>query len=157
VGEELSGSDGILVKRITIRKGDTLTDIAKMHCGKGSYFPQILVFNNIVNPDLIFPGDVLNVPIKKSKALPYKKNSRKAAQKAPAAKADASEGKRETVSLELDELNSYQDARRKFLAGEYLQAISALDSFLKKYPLSPLAADAALYRADSFLHLAESN
>jgi hypothetical protein len=41
------GEEGILVRGITIRKGDTLKKLSKKYRGRSSYFPQILLFNNI--------------------------------------------------------------------------------------------------------------
>jgi len=39
--------EGILVRTITIRRGDTLSRLAKQYAGKGYYYPQILLFNEI--------------------------------------------------------------------------------------------------------------
>ena len=59
---------GVLVREITIRKGDTLSRLSRRFSGKGSYFPQILLFNDIKNPNLIYTGDLLKVPLAKSEA-----------------------------------------------------------------------------------------
>jgi LysM repeat protein len=58
----LSG-EGVLVKKIMIRPGDTLSAISRRFSGKGSYFPQILLFNNIRNPNRIYAGRKLFVPV----------------------------------------------------------------------------------------------
>ena len=58
----LSG-EGVLVKKIMILKGDTLSAISRRFSGKGSYFPQILLFNNISNPNRIYAGRNLLVPV----------------------------------------------------------------------------------------------
>jgi len=55
--------DGIIVQEIFVKKGDTLHDISRKFCGNGMYFPQILLFNSIRNPNLIYPGNRLKVPI----------------------------------------------------------------------------------------------
>ncbi|WP_298433675.1 LysM peptidoglycan-binding domain-containing protein [Geobacter sp.] len=55
--------EGVLVKRITIRRGDTLYALSRKYGGKGGYYPQILLFNLIKNPDLIYAGNKLLVPL----------------------------------------------------------------------------------------------
>lgn len=55
--------EGILVKEIEIQKGDTLYGLSRKFSGHGTYFPQILLFNAIKNPDLIYSGKSLRVPI----------------------------------------------------------------------------------------------
>ncbi|MFZ4855928.1 MAG: LysM peptidoglycan-binding domain-containing protein [Desulfuromonadaceae bacterium] len=55
--------DGIIVQEIDVQKGDTLYDISRKFSGRGMYFPQILLFNTIHNPNLIYPGSKLKVPI----------------------------------------------------------------------------------------------
>jgi len=57
------GKDGVLVREVTVKKRDTLSGISKRYSGKGIYYPQILLFNNIKNPHWIHPGDVLRVPV----------------------------------------------------------------------------------------------
>ncbi|MBC7964145.1 MAG: LysM peptidoglycan-binding domain-containing protein [Steroidobacteraceae bacterium] len=55
--------NGILVKEIPIKEGDTLYDISRKFSGHGMYYPQILLFNEIKNPDLIHTGDSLKIPL----------------------------------------------------------------------------------------------
>lgn len=63
-GKRSSGPDeGVLVKSVTIQKGDTLYSLSRRYGGKGIYFPQILLFNEIRNPDLIYAGNKLLVPL----------------------------------------------------------------------------------------------
>lgn len=63
-GKPQAGPDeGVLVKRITIEKGDTLYSLSRKFSGKGTYFSQILLFNEIANPDLIYAGKGLLVPL----------------------------------------------------------------------------------------------
>jgi LysM repeat protein len=64
-GQPPSSQDGILVQEIEIRKGDTLYDLSRKFNGRGMYFPQILLFNSIKNPNLIYTGDTLRIPISK--------------------------------------------------------------------------------------------
>lgn len=63
-GARPSGPDeGVLVRSITIQKGDTLYSLSRKYNGKGGYYPQILLFNEIKNPDLIYAGNKLMVPV----------------------------------------------------------------------------------------------
>ncbi len=62
-GQDSSSKDGILVQEIEIRKGDTLYDLSRKFNGRGMYFPQILLFNSIKNPDLIYAGKLLKIPV----------------------------------------------------------------------------------------------
>lgn len=55
--------DGVLVKEVPIRQGDTLYAISRKFSGHGVYYPQILLFNDIKNPDLIYTGDTLRIPL----------------------------------------------------------------------------------------------
>lgn len=57
------GSDGVLVQDVSVQKGDTLYAISRKFSGHGSYYPQILLFNDIKNPNLIYPGNVFKVPV----------------------------------------------------------------------------------------------
>jgi TolA-binding protein len=58
--------EGVLVREIEVRKGDTLSGISRRFSGRGSYFPQILLFNEIRNPNLIYSGATLKVPVTRS-------------------------------------------------------------------------------------------
>ena len=60
--------DGILVREITVHKGDSLYRISRQFSGHGMYFPQIILFNELKNPNLIHPGDTLRVPVSKHDA-----------------------------------------------------------------------------------------
>lgn len=62
-GQKPSAQDGVLVQEIEIQKGDTLYGISRKYSGKGMYYPQILLFNSIANPNLIYPGKTLKVPV----------------------------------------------------------------------------------------------
>lgn len=62
-GQKSPGQDGVLVQEIEIQKGDTLYGLSRKYSGKGMYFPQILLFNSIKNPNLIYPGKMLKVPL----------------------------------------------------------------------------------------------
>jgi len=45
----------------TVKKGDTLWEIAERYLGSGKKHPQIAQENNIKNPDLIYPGQVFRI------------------------------------------------------------------------------------------------
>jgi LysM repeat protein len=49
----------IALRQVTVQPGDTLRGIAKQ---VGASFEEIARINGIQNPDLIYPGQVLNVP-----------------------------------------------------------------------------------------------
>lgn len=67
-GQKTPSQDGILVQEIEIQKGDTLYDLSRKFSGHGTYFPQILLFNSIKNPNLIYTGKTLKVPVTRSEA-----------------------------------------------------------------------------------------
>ena len=45
----------------TVKKGDTLWDIAEEYLGSATKYTQLAAINNISNPDLIYVGQVLNL------------------------------------------------------------------------------------------------
>ncbi|MBT1071855.1 LysM peptidoglycan-binding domain-containing protein [Pelotalea chapellei] len=61
--EKSQPKDGVLVREVPVKKGDTLSGLSRKFSGHGTYFPQILLFNDISNPDLIYAGDTLKVPV----------------------------------------------------------------------------------------------
>ena len=67
-GQKATAHDGILVQEIEIKKGDTLYDLSRKFSGHGMYFPQILLFNSIKNPNLIYAGKSLKVPVTQNEA-----------------------------------------------------------------------------------------
>lgn len=79
--EKEQSKGGVLVTEISVQKGDTLYDISKKFSGRGMYYPQILLFNNIKDPNLIYPGNSLKVPLTKeglkSDSAPAKASSPK--------------------------------------------------------------------------------
>ncbi|MBK5274667.1 MAG: LysM peptidoglycan-binding domain-containing protein [Desulfuromonadales bacterium] len=85
--ENVQKSAGILVQEVQVHKGDTLTGLSRKFSGHGSYFPQILLFNEIKDPDKIYSGDTLKLPVKPDHALLPKE---KAAGTAPNRKAHSS-------------------------------------------------------------------
>jgi LysM repeat protein len=65
-GEKTNPKDGVLVREIEVQKGDTLSGISRKFSGHGSYYPQILLLNDIKNPHLIHNGERIRVPVSKS-------------------------------------------------------------------------------------------
>jgi TolA-binding protein len=154
--------EGVLVKKIIIKRGDTLSALSRQFTGKGSYFPQILLFNNIRNPNLIYTGKELLVPLSEShfvqKArLPTKDLSDKTgAQNATRSKPGASLNKNNRNHIVSAERHLYAQSASFFAQGKYREALEGFNSFLKLYPHSSLAPDASLYRGDCFLKLSGS-
>jgi LysM repeat protein len=175
--------DGVLVKRLTIRKGDTLTRIARKNIGKGSYYPQILLFNDIPNPNLIYAGKQMLVPVVKSSQLteapkpesetvpmkqaePVKKAvpaapvqpvraAKPGQQKVTAAPKVSSPAAPATKSGQTAEQLLYAKGISEYNKGHYPQALTIFSHFMEKYPASPLMPDATLYKAESLLNLSE--
>lgn len=65
-GLGLSEGDQVSFSAYTVKKGDTLWDIAGAKLGDANKWPVLFALNReqIKNPDLIFPGQVLTVPEK---------------------------------------------------------------------------------------------
>ncbi|WP_129127179.1 LysM peptidoglycan-binding domain-containing protein [Geomonas oryzae] len=144
-----SPRDGVLVRTVTVKQGDTLSKLSKKHIGVADYFPQMLVFNSIRNPDLIHPGDKLLVPVRPGKSVKGSTSRRPASAAAKKqASAPASAGQVKPGEREL-----FQRAERAYLAHDYREALTGFSKFLRTFPRSPFAADASLYRADCYLHL----
>jgi TolA-binding protein len=151
--------EGVLTRTITIQKGDTLSKLSHRYSGRSAFFPQILLFNQIKNPDLIYAGAQLQVPlsqqaaksapekekpvaVRKRKHATHKSSVRHEKQAPPAPTASGTAGAR-----------LYKRGARAFEARHYRQAIDIFDEFLKAYPNSPNAADATLYRAECYENL----
>lgn len=50
------------MRSYTVKSGDTLSKIAGAMLGSESLYTKIAALNNISNPNLIFPGQVLQIP-----------------------------------------------------------------------------------------------
>ena len=167
-----SPREGVLVQTVTVKRGDTLAKLSREHIGISDYFPQILVFNRIKNPDLIHPGDKLRVPVRPGKQAKKHVSRSAAAGKSTAKKrfttkpfrlkhasAPAAESKKaaplpaEAKPAKSGEREQFERAQRAYLKHDYREALAGFDTFLHTFPNSAFAADASLYRADCFLHL----
>ncbi|OGZ27438.1 MAG: hypothetical protein A2365_03105 [Candidatus Nealsonbacteria bacterium RIFOXYB1_FULL_40_15] len=49
-------------RTVVVQPGDTLSGIAAVYLGNANLWPSIASQNNLANPDLIFPGQVLALP-----------------------------------------------------------------------------------------------
>jgi LysM repeat protein len=153
-GNHASGE--ILVREIQVQKGDTLYGLSRRFAGHGAYYPQILLFNDIKDPDKIYAGSTLRLPVT-STALPAPPApvpqkavaapppvkvappaTRHAKAAAPAAVPSAPQG-------------LYEQAVGAYRRNDCPAAVELFDRFLAADPSSPLAADAALFKADCFL------
>lgn len=154
-------TEGVLVTEITIERGDTLFGLARRHLGRGIFYPQILLFNDIPNPDLIYAGKTLRIPVPPDAdtqpvASPVRKRqlpdpvvpARKAEQPPPSPPIAQPEQAPPTADEGL-----FGSAVAAYKQGDCRTAVELFDRFLGRTPGSPLAADALLYRADCFLKL----
>lgn len=97
--ETKPAKDDVLVREVPVRKGDTLSGISREHSGRGSYYPQIMLFNDIKNPDLIHAGEILKVPVARepgadaASGVPARKERR------PAKTAGKARGEKSTPSV----------------------------------------------------------
>lgn len=144
---------GILVQGITIKKGDTLKALAKKYRGRAAYFPQILLFNQITNPDLIRTGSKLLIPVRKSSYSASKRNISRRPAVISSKKRNAAMASQTEDESAGNAQQRYRQAVTAYKQGHFRQALEELDRFLADFPASPLAADASLYRADCLLNL----
>ncbi len=147
-----SPGEGVLTRTIIIQKGDTLKKLSRRYSGRGSFFPQILLFNRIKDPDRILAGAQLQVPLTNMETAAggglekQKKHvTRKGAHKRRHAARSYYGGKEERL---------FNRGVSAYKAGEYRRAIEIFDKYLATYPNSTSAANAALYRAESYENLA---
>jgi LysM repeat protein len=154
--------EGVLVKKIFIKRGDTLSALARQFSGKGSYFPQILLFNKIRNPDLIYAGQELRVPLSEAHALQVPQHptsdlsDKPSARRVAHSRPRAGLKKRGRTQVASAERHLYDLAVAFFDQGKYREALEGFNCFLKQYPHSSLVPDASLYRGDCFLRLSGS-
>ena len=71
-------TDGTISKSVAARKmeilhivvkGDTLWDIAARYLGDPFLYPELAKLSRISDPDLIYPGDLIRIIIKKQPAM----------------------------------------------------------------------------------------
>jgi TolA-binding protein len=150
---------GVLTKTITIQKGDTLSTLSRKYSGRSAFFPQILLFNRIKNPDLIYAGAQLQVPLSQQALLsaPEKEKPGAARKGKHATHKGAVRNEKRLISAPTVSGTAgerlFKRGVRAFEAKDYRHALDIFDKFLKAYPNSPNAADATLYRAECYMNL----
>lgn len=159
-GEQPSSADGVLVREVLVKKGDTLSHISKRFSGRGAYYPQILLFNNIKNPHLIYPGNLLRVPVSSRQAARSATIAKPVIVSAPVRQDNTvpAVGTQPAVTaaptkLASAEQASYARAQATFKRGDCTAAVAQFDRFIAEYPQSSLLPDATLSRAECYLKL----
>ena len=152
--------DGVLTKTIIIRKGDTLSRLSRRYGGRSAFFPQILLFNKIKNPDLIYAGAMLKVPVTRPEGSSTTVNEDLGhmRRKAPSTKKGPTvlEKRRTfTAPVTTDKAGQHLFKRgvNAFERGNYRLALEIFDDYLSAYPNSPNASEAALYQAECYMKL----
>ena len=183
--EKIQKNDGILVQEVSVKKGDTLYGISRSFSGHGTYYPQILLFNDIKDPNKIYPGNVLKIPVSRRgeavQAANPKVSKRPAAAPlsgqavdAPATvpkkdetigdkKRDArnkaavpADGQKQPATA-VSGQKLYERAIKAYRQNDYPTALELFDRFLADHPSSALAADASLTRQNAILSCPTSN
>lgn len=158
--------DGVLVREVTIRKGDTLSALSKRFSGRGYYYPQILLFSEIKNPHRIYPGQIVRVPLARRPAHPPAQAETSSYQNAKqpsqsmvvadqAVQQVEAPRKKESVRVSRSEKKLFNAAHAALQQGRCDSAIKQFDRFIARYPLSSLLPEATLYRAECYLKLSE--
>lgn len=154
-------AEGVLVKKITIKQGDTLAALSRQFSGKGSYYPQILLFNKIPDPNLIYAGHELLVPlsrrvfVKKQPSATAGARTTSSARSAISSQNKPDQTKRAETIVPLAERQLFDQSVALFTHGKYREALDGFNRFLNLYPHSSLVPKASLYRGDCFLRLSE--
>lgn len=165
-----TNTEGILVREVTVKRGDTLSHLARQYTGRGHYYPQILLFNTIKNPHRIYPGQVVRVPLAHRTAAVAQTQAATTAtgqtvETAPEAAAEkpvkrskrgskkTDDRPRRTASATAAEQAAYSTAQAAFTHGDCNRAIALFDTFIARYPSSARIAEATLNRAECYLKL----
>lgn len=156
-----AGESGVLVKEIVIRRGETLSGLSHKYSGRSSWYPQILLFNKIRNPNLIYAGHTIRIPVRKEGTTGRFAETERTFEPAPLPRSEATapsspsiaEKKAPPTEQKSGEQRLYDSAMSLFNSGKYQQALTAFDRFLARYPDSPLAAEISLRRAETYLRL----
>lgn len=158
-GEQVKPADGVLVRVVQVKKGDTLSRISKRFSGRAAYYPQILLFNSIRNPHLIYPGDLLRIPVSgqspAQQVAPVRQTAPPVAARQPVAL--PTEPKKvvavPTPRQDNAEQGRYASALAAFKRGDCVEAVAQFERFMTDFPRSPLLPDAILNRAECYLKL----
>jgi TolA-binding protein len=155
-------AEGILVREVTVKKGDTLSYLSKQYSGRGYYYPQILLFNQIKNPHRIRPGQVVRVPLaRKSGQQLSDRHVTTEAQRSAPVQATAAESRYASAEKKKPaghaaahgEKIAYSRASAAFAKGDCESAVKLFDAFISRYPSSTFLAEATLNRAECYLNL----
>ena len=175
--EKVRKNDGILVQEVPVKKGDSLYRISRKFSGHGSYYPQILLFNEIKDPNKIYPGNRLKIPVSRSaatahaahphvqsqvpkapsagdlkKGVAVAEKKRNLKHKAAAPITPAKSVKPPTAAVATSsEQRLFERAIKAYRQADYRTALELFDRFLADHPSSALAADASLYKAECYL------
>ena len=157
------GGEGVLVREVTVKRGDTLSKLSKQWSGRGYYYPQILLFNEIKNPHRISLGQVIRVPVSHTaEAQQHQiKSTKKKGKRRHQGKSVVTQSTLripsapavQAVSLSAGEKSAYDRAMTSFRQGDCTAAIKLMDEFIVRYPASPLLPEAILNRAECYLKL----
>lgn len=160
-GQKSPTQEGIVVQEIEIQKGDTLFGLSRKFSGHGMYFPQILLFNNIKNPDLIYPGNILRIPVSHKETV--------ASENIDSKSTDAPRKPKSTVGIKTvlqpeartriitspagasSGQKLFEAAAKAYRQDDCRSALELLDRYLADYSGSALAADATLYKAECYM------
>ncbi len=151
------------MREITVKKGDTLSHLSKRYSGRGYYYPQILLFNEIRNPHRIQVGQVVRVPLshkagRQAQNSPVVAQDQSQVQSAEPSKQAAERPKAvQQPSLRQGEKNAYNHAMENFKKGDCEAAIKQFDRFISRYPSSSLLPEATLNRAECYLKLSTNS
>jgi TolA-binding protein len=168
--EQVQKGAGIMVREVQVQKGDTLYGLSRTFSGRGSYYPQILLFNDIKDPDRIYAGDMLRLPVSPDHApahtarstgsaskrtavpVPEASHAQKAPVKAAAVVKHSKVVKQPAAAVDANAGQKlFERAVKAYRQEDYRTALELFDRFLVENPASALAADADLYKAECYL------
>jgi TolA-binding protein len=149
--------EGVLVREVTIKKGDTLSHLSKQFSGRGHYYPQILLFNEIKNPHRIHPGQVVRVPLARKTGQSATGGPESGKVAAGGAPVQTHEKQKPAMqrTVRKGEHKAYTRAAAAFKKGNCTTAITLFDDFIRRYPSSGFVPEATLNRAECYLKLSE--
>jgi TolA-binding protein len=159
-GDIPAPGDGVLTRTIVIRRGDTLSRLSRRYSGRSSFFPQILLFNRIDNPDLIYAGNTLRVPLTSRKGVAARTGE--ARRKGVKSRGAVTQGYAGETIRRAPTFRRDTDAAGKqlfkrgvtaYARGRYQESIDIFDRYLAAYPNSADAPEAALYKAECYMKL----
>ncbi len=151
-GEQPVVSDGVVVREVLIKKGDTLSRISKRFSGRGTYYPQILLFNQIKNPHWIYPGHLLRVPVGVQRATKPVPAVNQVAVHPPAAVVTPVAAPA-AIRHKRAEDDGFARAQDAFKRGDCGAAVTLYDRFISEYPHSSHLPEAMLNRSECYLKL----